>query len=86
MLNQLATGQARCLQGEMHRLRGRWADAEASFREATELGWDPQPGLALLRLGQGRTTVAASAIRRAVTEQADPMRRAALLPVQCISW
>ncbi len=80
MLNQLATGQARCLQGEMHRLRGRWADAEASFREATELGWDPQPGLALLRLGQGRTTVAASAIRRAVTEQADPMRRAALLP------
>jgi len=80
MLNQLATGQARCLQGELQRLRGLWDDAEASFREAARLGWDPQPGLALLRLGQGRATSAASAIRRALTEHTEPMRCAALLP------
>ena len=80
MLNQIAVGRARYVQGEVHRVRGDWADAEASFREAGRLGCDPQPGLALLRLGQGRASVAAAAIRRAVTEETEPLHRAVLLP------
>jgi DNA-binding CsgD family transcriptional regulator len=80
MLNQFATGQAMYLQGEVRRLRGDWADAEAMYREAAHLGCDPQPGLALLRLSQGRVSVATAAIRRAVAEQTEPLRRAALLP------
>ena len=40
--------------------------AEAAFMEALELGWDPQPGLALLRLAQGDPDAAAAEIRSAV--------------------
>jgi len=36
--------------------------------------------MALLRLGQGRTSVAAAAIRRAVAEKTGPLQRADLLP------
>jgi DNA-binding CsgD family transcriptional regulator len=80
VLNQVAIGQAYYRQGEVHRLRGDWTAAEESFRKAAGMGYDPQPGMALLRLGQGRTSVAAAAIRRAVAEQTGPLRRADLLP------
>lgn len=59
--------------GEMHRLRGAFAAAEADYRRASRFGCEPQPGLALLRLAQGRTRVAAAAIRRALATSADPM-------------
>ena len=39
---------------EMHRLRGEFAAAEADYRRASRFGCEPQPGLALLRLAQGR--------------------------------
>jgi ATP/maltotriose-dependent transcriptional regulator MalT len=80
MLNQAVIGLARYVTGEAHRVRGDWASAEAAFREAARLGCDPQPGLALLRLGQGRVSAAVGAVRRAVTEETDQLRRAALLP------
>lgn len=80
VLNQIAIGKARYVKGEVHRVQGHWADAEAAFREAAQLGCDPQPGLALLRMAQGRVSIAAGAIRRAVTEEIDPLHRAALLP------
>jgi ATP/maltotriose-dependent transcriptional regulator MalT len=80
VLNQVAIGQAHYRQGEVHRLRGDWTAAEESFRKAAGMGYDPQPGMALLRLGQGRTSVAAAAIRRAVAEQTGPLKRADLLP------
>ncbi len=67
-------------QAEVHRLQGRFDEAEAAYREAARSGYEPQPGLALLRLIQGRTTAAASAIRRALAETTDPIRRARLLP------
>jgi DNA-binding CsgD family transcriptional regulator len=67
-------------QGEVQRLQGRFDKAEAAYREAARSGYEPQPGLALLRLAQGRTTAAASAIRRALAETTDPVRRAKLLP------
>jgi DNA-binding CsgD family transcriptional regulator len=80
VLNQVAIGQAHYRQGEVHRLRGDWTAAEESFRKAAGIGYDPQPGMALLRLGQGRTSVAAAAIRRAVAEKTGPLQRADLLP------
>jgi DNA-binding CsgD family transcriptional regulator len=67
-------------QGEIHRLRGEFAQAEDAYRRASELGFEPQPGLALLRLAQGRTRVACTAIRRLTAAASDPIRRAALLP------
>ncbi len=49
------------------RLRlGELNGAEEAFKEAHRLGWDPQPGLALLRLAQGNVEAAASSIRDAV--------------------
>lgn len=80
VLNQLACGKARYREGEVHRLRGELAAAEDAYREASRCGREPQPGLALLRLAQGRGDAAAAAIRRAVSETAQGLRRAALLP------
>jgi DNA-binding CsgD family transcriptional regulator len=80
VLNQLACGQAHYRKGELHRLRGELPDAEEAYREARRCGFEPQPGLALLRLAQGQGETAAAAIRRAVGETTEPLKRAALLP------
>jgi ATP/maltotriose-dependent transcriptional regulator MalT len=64
---------------ELHRLRGEFADADASYRAANELGHEPQPGLALLRLAQGDADAAAATIRRVVDEHHDPAERSRLL-------
>ena len=80
VLNQLASGKARYLQGEIHRLRGDFDAAEQAFREASVRGYEPQPGLALLRLGQGDRAASAAAIRRALRETAQRLPRARLLP------
>ena len=79
-MNSSAAGHALYRQGEVHRVQGHFDQAEAAYREAARSGYEPQPGLALLRLVQGRTTAAASAIRRALSETTDPVRRAKLLP------
>jgi DNA-binding CsgD family transcriptional regulator len=67
-------------QAELHRLCGNYEEAEAAYRSASQQGLDPQPGLALLRLSQGRRDAAAAAIRRAVSAATDPLKRARLLP------
>ena len=72
-------GAAAYTRAEIHRLRGSFASAEDAYREAAEHGHEPQPGLALLRLAQGRTEVATGAIRRAEQEAEDPLTRATLL-------
>ena len=64
-----ALGVARYQQGELHRLRGEFADALTAYRAAGELGRDPAPGLALLRLAEGDVAAAASAIRRMLAER-----------------
>ena len=66
--------------GEMHRLRGEIEAAEEAYRTASQLGCEPQPGLALLRLHQGRTEAAGAAMRRIVGSVSDPLERAKLLP------
>ena len=65
-VDQQATAAALYQQAEVHRLRGEFAAAEEAYRSASQWGLEPQPGLALLRLAQGRTDAAAAAIRRAV--------------------
>jgi DNA-binding CsgD family transcriptional regulator/tetratricopeptide (TPR) repeat protein len=78
--NEVTAGQAWYRQGEVHRLRGEFAAAERTYREASRCGWEPQPGLALLRLAQGRVGAAEAAIRRVVDEATEPLARGSVLP------
>jgi DNA-binding CsgD family transcriptional regulator len=78
--NRSAAAQAFYLQGEVHRLQGEFSAAEGAYRDASRYGWEPQPGLALLRLAQGNHAAAAAAIRRVVGETTRPLKRARLLP------
>lgn len=78
--NHAAAAQAFYRQGELHRLRGEFAAAERAYRHASRNGWEPQPGLALVRLAQGDVVAAGAAIRRAVGETTEPLMRVNLLP------
>jgi DNA-binding CsgD family transcriptional regulator/tetratricopeptide (TPR) repeat protein len=78
--NRAAAARGWYLQGEVHRLRGEAAEAEEAYRSASELGSEPQPGFALLRLQQGKVEASAASIRRVLAETSDPLRRAGLLP------
>jgi DNA-binding NarL/FixJ family response regulator len=64
---------------ELHRLRGELDEAEACYQQSHQWGHDPQPGLALLRLAQGRVSAAAVAMRRVMAEATDPRTRLSLL-------
>jgi DNA-binding CsgD family transcriptional regulator len=65
--------------GEVRRLRGDLAGAEAAYAHAHEHGRDPQPGLALLRLAQGKRPAAAASIAAALAAAGgSPMERAGL--------
>jgi DNA-binding CsgD family transcriptional regulator/tetratricopeptide (TPR) repeat protein len=72
-------GGALYLQAELHRLRGEFARAEEAYREAIQSGRESQPGLAQLRLAQGKTEAAAAAIRRVMDEARDQATRSRLL-------
>lgn len=76
---QPALGMALYQQAELHRLGGQFAEAEEAYREASQWGHPPQPGLALLRLAQGRADAAAAAIRAALEEEQDRIARAKVL-------
>jgi len=66
--------------GELLRLLGRLDEADEAYREASRLGREPQPGLALLRLAQGRVDSAATAIRQVIASAPDALARARYLP------
>jgi DNA-binding CsgD family transcriptional regulator len=74
-----AVGSAHYRAAELHRLRGDVEEAEAQYRLASRWGHQPQPGLAWLRLAQGRPDAAAASIRRALEEAAEPTTRLRLL-------
>lgn len=65
--------------GDVRRRRGDLAGAEAAFERAHELGFQPQPGLGLLRLAQGKIDAALSALRSAVAAPSGNRLRTARL-------
>ncbi len=67
--------------GDIRRRLGDLAGAAQAFRDASNLGLDPQPGLALLRLAEGKVAVAARMIQQARCEaDHDDLGLAKLLP------
>jgi len=69
--------------GEVRLRIGDLKGAEDAFRQAHELGREPQPGLALLRLAEGKVDSARSAMKRALEDPSgDRLRRLRLLPGQ----
>jgi class 3 adenylate cyclase len=54
--------------GEVRRRVGDFREAEEAYARAHEFGYNPQPGLSLLRLAQGKVDAAAAGISQAVTE------------------
>ena len=67
-------------QAEIYRARGDFEAAEDAYREASQWGHEPQPGLALLRLAEGNPEAAARSIRRVADVTTDRLRRAKVLP------
>jgi DNA-binding CsgD family transcriptional regulator len=78
-VNTLTLGGAQYVEGELHRLRGEYVMAEHAYERANAFGCQPQPGLALLRLAQGRVDVAAAQLRRLLAETEGPIARARVL-------
>jgi DNA-binding CsgD family transcriptional regulator len=75
-------GMALYQQAQLLRLRGELDRAEEVYRRASECGHAAQPGLALLRLGQGRVDDAMAAIRRLVGEAEEAPERSRVLAAQ----
>jgi class 3 adenylate cyclase len=74
-------GQASYELGELRLRRGDLTGAEAAFRRVLEAGGEPQPGLALLRLAQGKPRVGRGELDRALADHPDDrVERARLLP------
>jgi DNA-binding winged helix-turn-helix (wHTH) protein/Flp pilus assembly protein TadD len=86
---QLATtgpfveGDACRVLGEIRLARGDLDGAEQEFREAHRLGWNPQPGLALLLVARGEPESATKQLERALAEPTwtDGQRRGSVLAV-----
>jgi ATP/maltotriose-dependent transcriptional regulator MalT len=74
-----AAGLAFYQQGELHRLRGERTAADQAYRAANQHGREPAPGLALLRLQQGKLDAAVATIRRMVDESEGQLTRPTML-------
>jgi DNA-binding CsgD family transcriptional regulator len=74
-----ALGLACYQQGELHRLRGELAEAADAYGRASQSGYQPMPGLALLELARGDAAAATASIRRALAEANQPFQRPGLL-------
>jgi class 3 adenylate cyclase len=67
--------------GEVRLRMGDLPGAEDAFRQAHELGREPQPGLALLRLSEGNVRAAFNSIKRVLDDDSgDRLHRARLIP------
>jgi DNA-binding CsgD family transcriptional regulator len=68
--------------GEVQRQRGELDAAELTFRRAGDLGREPQPGLALVRLARGNADAAAASVRSRLALESNRLTRARLLSAQ----
>ena len=79
----IAAGEAFYEIGEIRLRMGDLARADEVFRQAHELGREPVPGLALLRLAEGKIDAAKGLIDRAVADRpGGSLERARLLPAR----
>ena len=67
---------------EIRRRRGDFEGAEEAYRVSNELGRQPQPGLSLLRLAEGKVDAAVAGITRTMQDSVDPLHRLHRLPAQ----
>src|SRR5260370_39625697 len=68
--------------GETRLWRGDLVEAGGGFRQAHELGREPNPGLALVRLAGGDGGAAAAALQRGPAAERPPTPRARVPPAQ----
>jgi class 3 adenylate cyclase len=68
--------------GEIRRRRGDYAGAEESYGISNEMGREPEPGLSLLRLAEGKVDAAVAGITRTLRDAQDPIFRLRRLPAQ----
>ena len=69
--------------GEIRLRMGDLKEAEEAFRQANELGRQPEPGLSMLRLAQGKVRAAQSSINRAAADESvGDLQVTRLLPAQ----
>ena len=66
--------------GEIRRRRGDFAGAEQAYETANEWGRSPQPGLALLRLSEGKIDNAVAGIAHFLQDVEAPLKRLRALP------
>jgi ATP/maltotriose-dependent transcriptional regulator MalT len=79
-MEQHVVAEAHYAVGEIALRRGDLPAAEEWFSRAQATGRDPQPGLALVRLAQGKIDAAAAGLRTSLASAAGPpLRRARLL-------
>lgn len=70
-----AKGDAWRVLGDIHLAAGDFTAAEAAYRSAHEVGWDPQPGYALLQLEQGNAEAAFRSLERSLVGTAWPAQQ-----------
>jgi class 3 adenylate cyclase len=68
--------------GEVRRRIGDLVSAEEAYAKAHEYGWEPEPGMSLLRLAQGKSDAAVAGIRRALSASVEPLDRFRLLAAE----
>ncbi|MCB0668444.1 MAG: hypothetical protein KDC80_21615 [Saprospiraceae bacterium] len=78
---ETAAGEAFYRKAELLRLLGDYEEAENYYNEAAKRGRKPQPGLSMLRMGQGKNKTAEVSIENTLIETKDLKKRAELLPV-----
>jgi ATP/maltotriose-dependent transcriptional regulator MalT len=78
LLEEPVVGDAHYALGDLHRLRGEYDEAEDAYRRANSAGRQPEPGLALLRMAQGRIDAATTTLRR-LHDEPDRLDRADIL-------
>ncbi|MGD2167745.1 MAG: winged helix-turn-helix domain-containing protein [Gammaproteobacteria bacterium] len=81
-----AAGDAFRIFGDLYLMRGDLDRAEAAYRRTHELGWDPQPGLALLQAERGQSETAIRGLLRSLEDKnwALRQRRGLLLAILAI--